>query len=207
MRSEPEAGRRFQREMSLKGADPGSSEDDRDNGHRAAGELGAGSRLRRRRRGFELVGSDRSSRNDFVRVDSVHQGDLDGRKGVHEINLVDEVTQYEFVGAVEAISERFLIPVLAGLLDLFPFVIKGFHADNGSEYVNRKVAASTRRTASPPPSPLSAVATALRRLALRKAPTASSPTISTNSRIGPRHGTSPFVQAHFGIGIDWRGTH
>ncbi len=108
--------------------------------------------------GLDFVGSDRSSRNDFVRVDSVHQGDLDGRKGVHEINLVDEVTQYEFVGAVEVISERFLIPVLEGLLDLFPFVIKGFHADNGSEYVNRKVAASTRRTASPPPSPLSAVA-------------------------------------------------
>ena len=79
-------------------------------------------------------------RPGFVRVDSVHQGDLDGRKGVYEINLVDEVTQYEFVGAVEAISERFLIPVLEGLLGLFPFVIKGFHADNGSEYVNRRVA-------------------------------------------------------------------
>ena len=80
-------------------------------------------------------------RPGFARVDSMHQGDLDGRKGVHEINLVDEVTQYEFVGAVEAISERFLIPVLEGLLGLFPFVIKGFHADNGSECVNRRVAA------------------------------------------------------------------
>ena len=80
-------------------------------------------------------------RPGFVRVDSVHQGDLDGRKGVYEINLVDEVTQYEFVGAVEAISERFLIPVLEGLLARFPFVIKGFHADNGSEYVNHRVAA------------------------------------------------------------------
>ena len=80
-------------------------------------------------------------RPGFVRVDSVHQGDLDGRKGVYEINLVDEVTQYEFVGATEAISERFLIPVLEGLLGLFPFAIKGFHADNGSEYVNHAVAA------------------------------------------------------------------
>ena len=79
-------------------------------------------------------------RPGFVRVDSVHQGDLDGRKGVYEINLVDEVTQYEFVGATEAISERFLIPVLEGLLGLFPFAIKGFHADNGSEYVNHAVA-------------------------------------------------------------------
>ena len=40
----------------------------------------------------------------------------DGRKGVYEINLVDEAAQYEFVGATEAISERFLIPVLEGLL-------------------------------------------------------------------------------------------
>ena len=79
-------------------------------------------------------------RPGFVRVDSVHQGDLDGSKGVYEINLVDEVTQYEFVGAVEAISERFMIPVLEGLLGLFPFVVKGFHSDNGSEYVNRQVA-------------------------------------------------------------------
>ena len=76
-------------------------------------------------------------RSGFVRVDLVHQGDLDGRKGIYEINLVDEVTQYELVGAVEAISERFLVPVLEGLLGLFPFVIKGFHADNGSECVNR----------------------------------------------------------------------
>ena len=79
-------------------------------------------------------------RPGFVRADSVHQGDLDGRKGVYEINLVDEVTQYEFVGATEAISERFLIPVLEDLLGLFPFAIKGFHADNGSEYVNHAVA-------------------------------------------------------------------
>ena len=51
------------------------------------------------------------------------------------------VTQYEFVGAVQAISERFLVPVLEGLLGLFPFAVKGFHADNGSEYVNHRVAA------------------------------------------------------------------
>ena len=51
------------------------------------------------------------------------------------------VTQYEFVGAVQAISERFLVPVPEGLLGLFPFAVKGFHADNGSEYVNHRVAA------------------------------------------------------------------
>jgi transposase InsO family protein len=26
------------------------------------------------------------------------------------------------------------------LLDAFPFVIKGFHSDNGSEYINKRVA-------------------------------------------------------------------
>ena len=60
-------------------------------------------------------------------------------------NLVDQVTQYEFVGAVEAISERFLVPVLEGLLGLFPFVVIGFHADNGSEYINHTVAALLNR--------------------------------------------------------------
>ena len=55
--------------------------------------------------------------------------------------LRSAVTQYEFVGAVQAISERFLVPVPEGLLGLFPFAVKGFHADNGSEYVNHRVAA------------------------------------------------------------------
>ena len=36
--------------------------------------------------------------------------------------------------------ERFLIPVLEGIIKAFPFAIKGFHADNGSEYVNHQVA-------------------------------------------------------------------
>jgi len=45
------------------------------------------------------------------------------------------------VGSVAAISEAFLIPVLEALLEAFPFAVKGFHADNGSEYINRRVAA------------------------------------------------------------------
>jgi len=75
-----------------------------------------------------------------IRVDTVHQGDQDGKKGVYHINAVDEVTQFEVVGSVEGISERFLIPLLEHLLDQFPFVIQGFHSDNGSEYVNSRVA-------------------------------------------------------------------
>ena len=68
----------------------------------------------------------------FLRVDSVHQGDRDGVKGVYIVNLVDEVTQYEYVGVVRGISERFLIPALEALLLLFPFPVLGFHADNAS---------------------------------------------------------------------------
>lgn len=76
----------------------------------------------------------------YVRVDSVPQGDRDGVKGVYHINTVDCVTQYEGVATCERISEAFLIPVLEARLHRFPFVIKGFHSDNGSEYINRHVA-------------------------------------------------------------------
>lgn len=76
----------------------------------------------------------------FVRVDSVHQGDLDKEKGVYHINLVDEVTQAEYVGCVSVISEYHLLPLLQELLKTFPFKIRGFHSDNGSEYINHQVA-------------------------------------------------------------------
>ena len=76
----------------------------------------------------------------YLRVDTVHQGDLDGIKGVYHINAVDEVTQFQCVFSVERISERFLIPVLIEIIMTFPFVIKGIHADNGSETINRVVA-------------------------------------------------------------------
>ena len=69
----------------------------------------------------------------------MHQGDRDGVKGVYIVNLVDEVTQYEFVGVVRGISERFPIPALEALLLMFPFPVLGFHADNGSEYINHRV--------------------------------------------------------------------
>ena len=62
-------------------------------------------------------------------------------KGLYHINMVDEVTQYEFVGTAERIAESFLLPVLEGLPGAFPFRIRGFHSDNGSEYVNYRVAA------------------------------------------------------------------
>ncbi len=75
----------------------------------------------------------------YIRIDTVHQGDLDKQKGVYHINAVDEVTQFEVVCSVERISERYLIPVLTQMMAAFPFIIKGFHSDNGSEYINKHV--------------------------------------------------------------------
>ena len=76
----------------------------------------------------------------FLRIDTVHQGDQDGRKGLYHINAVDEVTQWEVVAATPQISELWLLPVLESMLEQFPFVIQGFHSDNGSEFVNYSVA-------------------------------------------------------------------
>ncbi len=76
----------------------------------------------------------------YLRVDSVHQGDLNGEKGVYHINIVDEVTQGEWTGCVETISEMHLRPLLQKLLAQIPFRVINFHSDNGSEYINRVVA-------------------------------------------------------------------
>ena len=79
-------------------------------------------------------------RAGYLRVDTVHQGDLDGAKGVYHINAVDTVTQWQVLGCVSQISEAFLQPVLEAILHQFPFRILGFHSDNGSEYINYRVA-------------------------------------------------------------------
>jgi len=76
----------------------------------------------------------------YIRIDSVHQGDQDGVKGVYHINAVDCVTQFQLVATCEKISEAYLLPVIRQLLEEFPFAILGFHADNGSEYINYQVA-------------------------------------------------------------------
>ena len=79
-------------------------------------------------------------RAGFIRIDSVHQGDHDGIKGLYHINAVDCVTQWQVVATVQTISEAHLLPVIEQMLEQFPFEILGFHADNGSEYVNHAVA-------------------------------------------------------------------
>ena len=84
-------------------------------------------------------------RPGFIRIDSVHQGDRSKTKGVYHINSIDEVTQFEFIGAVEQITEAFMLPLLQRLLNEYPFLILAFHADNGSEFINYKVAAMLNR--------------------------------------------------------------
>ena len=106
---------------------------------------------RRQRRHYEKTKSKRSNiaerrkpqphkQPGYIRIDTVHQGDLDKKKGVYHINAVDEETQFEIIYSVEKISEQYLIPILMELLEAFPFEIKGFHSDNGSEYINKRVA-------------------------------------------------------------------
>ncbi|MFY9259607.1 MAG: hypothetical protein WAO71_03765, partial [Gallionella sp.] len=81
-----------------------------------------------------------NGRAGFIRIDTVHQGDLDGVKGVYHITCVDAVCQWQVEACVQGISEAFLLPVLELIIEQFPFVIEGFHSDNGSEYINRPVA-------------------------------------------------------------------
>ncbi|MGC8732850.1 MAG: integrase [Halothiobacillaceae bacterium] len=80
-----------------------------------------------------------NGRPGFLRLDTVHQGDFDGWKGVYHINAVGEVTQWQVMAATPKISELWLIPVLEAILEQFPFRILGFHSDNGSEYINHYV--------------------------------------------------------------------
>ena len=100
----------------------------------SAGYRPAGSSIGQRRR------PDPQGAPGYLRVDTVHQGDWEGEKGVYHINAVDAVTQWEIVGCTARISERHLLPVLEAMLHQFPFRILGFHADNGSEFVNHQVA-------------------------------------------------------------------
>jgi len=83
---------------------------------------------------------DPKGKPGFLRVDTVHQGQKDGKPGVFYINSVDTVTQWQNIGCVETISERHMIPVLEAILHQYPFRIIGFHCDNGSEFLNYQVA-------------------------------------------------------------------
>ncbi len=79
-------------------------------------------------------------RPGYLRIDTVHSPEQEGEKGAYSINVVDEVTQWQAVGCVQRINENHLIPLLEGLLEQFPFIVRGFHSDNGSEFVNHQTA-------------------------------------------------------------------
>ena len=87
-------------------------------------------------------------RPGYVRVDSVHQADLDDLKGLYHVNLVDEVTQFQFIGSVEHLHAACLAPVLSALLRAFPFTLHGFHSDNGLPQKSRRQSFSDLTTGS-----------------------------------------------------------
>ncbi|OIP27688.1 MAG: hypothetical protein AUK00_01500 [Dehalococcoidia bacterium CG2_30_46_9] len=62
---------------------------------------------------------------------------------------MNEVTQWETITSVEKISEAYLVPVLESMLVQFPFIIRGFHSDNGAEFVNHIVARLPKQTSDP----------------------------------------------------------
>ncbi len=93
----------------------------------------------------ERVKPKNDDKPGYIRVDSVHQGDYGGVKGVYHINLVDEVTQWQIVCCVPVISNKYLIPALQKAMEQFPFKIINFHSDNGSEYINKHVSEMLQR--------------------------------------------------------------
>jgi hypothetical protein len=133
-----------------------------------------------------------NGRPGFIRIDSVHQGDQDAIKGVYHINAVDGITQWQLVATCERISEAYLLPVVAELLDGFPFQILGFHADNGSEYINRRVAALLYRSStSSSPNPDRATATTTPWPKPRTVPWSASTSATPTSRNASRARSTP----------------
>ena len=76
----------------------------------------------------------------YLRVDSVHQGREPGYPGAFHINTIDEVVQWEIIGAVKELTREHIKPLLKIIINAYPFIIKGFHADNGSEFINYQIA-------------------------------------------------------------------
>ena len=79
-----------------------------------------------------------------VRVASAVQRDLPGTRGVSYLTLVDEVTQFQLVQAVEDLTPPALEPLLEALHETFPFRLQGFHAGPGAEPASHTAAALLR---------------------------------------------------------------
>lgn len=65
-----------------------------------------------------------NGRAAYVRIDSVHEGDRDGMKGVFHIICVDSIFQWQIEACVQGISEAFLLPMLEMVIEQFPFVVE-----------------------------------------------------------------------------------
>jgi len=91
--------------------------------------------LKNPQRKVALIGDRKSlypnGKLGFIQIDTISQNDQDIQKGVHHIKAVNEVTQFDVACTVEKISELFLLSAINQLPDCFPFVIRGFHSDNG----------------------------------------------------------------------------
>ena len=46
-----------------------------------------------------------------LNVDTVHQGDRNGEKGIYHVNIVDSLTQWELIASLDVIAESSLAPV------------------------------------------------------------------------------------------------
>jgi hypothetical protein len=75
----------------------------------------------------------------YIRVDTAHQGDQDRMKGTYHVNAVLSPRSGEPVASLERISEAQMLPVIARLLEGFPFEVHGFHSDSSSEYVKHDI--------------------------------------------------------------------
>jgi len=91
-------------------------------------------------RACAAFGDSRFARLSQVPVSPLYNLRASDLYGKYPINAADIATQWELVASVERISEAYLLPVIALLLDGFPFAIRGFHSGSGSGYVNHKTA-------------------------------------------------------------------
>ncbi len=78
------------------------------------------------------------SRLAFPQSDAARQGDLEGAKRMHRLNVVDEATWMRYAIRVPRVVERCMAPSVQRALDRFPFVIHGFLADSGSKFIDSR---------------------------------------------------------------------
>jgi hypothetical protein len=88
-----------------------------------------------------------NGRPGYLRVDSVHQGkdNSNSQDGIYHINIVDEVTQMEYVFDVPDLTDDSIVCILEKLYKECQFKIINFHSDNGKEYINYLVAGKLQK--------------------------------------------------------------